>query len=54
MEMNGNELALGLVCRRVVWASGAALCIDSKESPLVGTSNANANVTGQLCFMTIN
>lgn len=52
MEMNGNELALRLVCRRVVWASGAALCIDSKEGPLVGTASANANVTGQLYLMT--
>lgn len=52
--MNWNELALGLVYRRVVWASGAALCIDSNESPLVGTACANANVTGQLYLMTMN
>lgn len=45
MQMNGNELEVGLVYRRVAWASGAALCIDRKEAPLVGTADANANVT---------
>lgn len=45
MQMNGNELEVGLVYRRVAWASGAALCIDSKEAPLVDTADANANVT---------